>query len=185
MGYIDVPNSNKRLYIGSIVVLDRLPDVKWIVKNGWYIYENVRYNGWYFCSIPADTILPVEESDLVNLTIVSTGEDTNPASCSSCIPYHLFNIQNPSSGCKSFAINFKESFGTDEPTKLDADKYLTKLKPPIVPHESISFINTDETSITYNALYMYFRLPDTNELVFKTNCTKTDHIQSDTIQGIL
>lgn len=188
MRYINIPNSNKRIYIGSVVVLERFPDIKWILKSGWYMYENKKYCDWYFYSISEHITLPVDSNDLINIKIISAGEDTykqNPL-YSPCFIHHTNNnTQDSSVGCKSFAVNFKEVFGTDEPIKLDADSYLASLNPPITPHEGIVFINIDETSVTYNVLYIYFRLPETDELVFRNNYTKNESAKFDTIQGIL
>ena len=52
-------------------MLDRFPGTKWVVHNGWYSYNGRQYSGWYFCSIPANTIIPVSEEDLQLLTVVS------------------------------------------------------------------------------------------------------------------
>ena len=68
-----VPNSNVTLFDGSVVILHRFPDTKWIVHQGWYSYEGANYNGWYFSSIPQQTIIPMNEEDLSSLTIVSGG----------------------------------------------------------------------------------------------------------------
>ena len=74
MEYLNIPGSNIRLSDGSIVVLDRFPGVKWVVHNGWYRYNGKQYQGWYFSSIPAQTIVPVSDSDLRLLTVLSNGE---------------------------------------------------------------------------------------------------------------
>lgn len=66
-----VPATGLKLTDGSIVILARFPDTKWIVHNGWYTYNNQQCMGWYFCSIPDKTILPAIESDLNALTLVS------------------------------------------------------------------------------------------------------------------
>lgn len=52
-------------------MLDRFPGIKWVVHNGWYNYNGRQFMGWYFSSIPAQTILPVSNSDLRMLTLVS------------------------------------------------------------------------------------------------------------------
>lgn len=73
LNFINIPYSCQRLTVGSIVAIGRFPDTKWVLKNGWYLYENRQFNGWYFSSIPAQTNIPVEESDLMNLVIISDG----------------------------------------------------------------------------------------------------------------
>lgn len=69
--FLKIPCSEQRLVDGSIVILDRFPNTKWIVHNGWYTYQNVRYNGWYFSSIPSRTILPCSDRDLRHLVVIS------------------------------------------------------------------------------------------------------------------
>ena len=73
MNCIHIPGSNQVLYDGSIVILANYPNTKWIVHEGWYTYNGKQYHGWYFCEIPSQTILPVNEDDLKTLTIVDNG----------------------------------------------------------------------------------------------------------------
>ena len=68
---IRVPNSDLRLVEGSVVMLARFPGTKWVVHEGWYNYNSCRYSGWYFSSIPAKTVIPVNQQDLQGLTLVS------------------------------------------------------------------------------------------------------------------
>lgn len=56
---------------GSVVILSQYPNVKWLIKNGWYTYRGKQYNGWYFSSIPANNTMPVDTSDLSGITLVS------------------------------------------------------------------------------------------------------------------
>lgn len=56
---------------GTIVKLQRFPDSIWIVKFGWYTYNNRHYNGWYFCSVPDQRTLPINPDDLKYITAVS------------------------------------------------------------------------------------------------------------------
>ena len=74
MNRLIVPGTGVVLHDGSIVILNRFPGTKWIVHNGWYNYMGQQYMGWYFCSIPSQTILPVSDDDLSMLTVVSDGE---------------------------------------------------------------------------------------------------------------
>ena len=71
MDYLIIPDTGIKLYENSIVILSRFPGTRWITKNGWYTYNCQQYQGWYFCSIPAQTVVPVTEEDLRLLTIVS------------------------------------------------------------------------------------------------------------------
>ena len=72
--FLKIPCSEQRLVDGSVVILDRFPNTKWIVHNGWYTYQNVRYNGWHFSSIPSRTILPCSDRDLCHLIVLSGGD---------------------------------------------------------------------------------------------------------------
>lgn len=74
MNRLIVPGTSIVLHDGSIVILNRFPGTKWVVHNGWYNYMGQQYMGWYFCSIPSQTILPVSDDDLLMLTVVSDGE---------------------------------------------------------------------------------------------------------------
>jgi len=65
--------------------LARFPGTKWVVHNGWYTYGNTQYMGWYFQSIPANTIIPACDSDLRLCTIVSTESDCG-CNCQSPCP---------------------------------------------------------------------------------------------------
>ena len=56
---------------GSVVILSQYPNMKWLIKNGWYTYNGKQYNGWYFSSIPANNTMPVDTNDLSGITLVS------------------------------------------------------------------------------------------------------------------
>lgn len=71
--YIIIPGTQQKVYEGTVVVLHRLPNVKWIIHNGYYNYNGRKQKGWYFSSIPADTTMPVFNEDLVAMTILDGG----------------------------------------------------------------------------------------------------------------
>lgn len=64
---------------GTLVKLVRFPDVFWVVKFGWYEYNDRIYKGWYFSSVPNQSVLPINPQDLAEMSIVS-GKliDTHP-----------------------------------------------------------------------------------------------------------
>lgn len=66
-----VPDTGVELYDGAVVMLVRFPNMKWILHNGWYTYQNQTCTGWYFSSIPSNTILPVSRDDLKLITVIS------------------------------------------------------------------------------------------------------------------
>lgn len=77
MSKLVVPGTGLTLTDGTIVMLARYPGTKWIVHSGWYTYMGQQYQGWYFCSIPAQTVLPVNEEDLRLLTVISGSCDSS------------------------------------------------------------------------------------------------------------
>lgn len=66
-------SSGVTLTDGSVVMLARYPNMKWIVHKGWYTYAGNQYQGWYFSSIPAQTTLPVTDAECVGIIVVSSG----------------------------------------------------------------------------------------------------------------
>lgn len=74
--YIIIPGTNIKVFEGTVVVLNRLPSLKWILHHGPYYYSGRRQKGWYFSSIPSDTTMPVFNEDLVNMRVVD--DPVNP-----------------------------------------------------------------------------------------------------------
>lgn len=72
--YLNIPGSNVRITDGTIVMLARFPGTRWVTHNGWYEYNGRNYYGWYFCSVPAQTVLPVNPQDLVGVSVVSDSD---------------------------------------------------------------------------------------------------------------
>ena len=75
MNYLPLPDSELKLVDGNIVILERFPESRWILHNGWYEYEGQSYSGWYFVSILDDTVLPVCDRDLHAIVVVSTSSN--------------------------------------------------------------------------------------------------------------
>lgn len=81
--------------IGAVVILDRFPDTRWLVCNGWYVHDGVQQNGTYLKSIPAGTVIPMTADDAVHMTIVSGGScHPHNHPCNPCHPPH--HPHNPS-----------------------------------------------------------------------------------------
>lgn len=74
---LNIPGSNVKITDGTIVMLARFPGTRWVVHNGWYVYNGRNYFGWYFCSVPAQTVLPVNPQDLVGISVVSSGDSSS------------------------------------------------------------------------------------------------------------
>lgn len=73
---LDIPASNIKILEGTVVTLAYYPGTTWVVRYGWYVYENQRYYGWYFSSIPEDTVVPASEEYLLSCKVVSGSADT-------------------------------------------------------------------------------------------------------------
>lgn len=73
MNYLKVPNSDIQLTDGSVVMLARFPGTKWVVHYGWYDYSGRRAMGWYFSSIPAQTVIPATNQDLQLIVVIDNG----------------------------------------------------------------------------------------------------------------
>jgi len=73
--YIIIPGTQQRIYDGTVVMLHRLPNLRWIIHNGYYTYNGKKTKGWYFSSIPSDTTMPVFNEDLMAMTII---DDPDP-----------------------------------------------------------------------------------------------------------
>lgn len=75
--YIVIPGTQQKVYDGTVVMLHRLPNLRWIIHNGYYSYNGRKQKGWYFSEIPSDTTMPVFNEDLVAMTII----DPQPGPC--------------------------------------------------------------------------------------------------------
>ena len=80
--YLVVPNSNDRIYNGSVVILQRLPNLRWVVHNGFYTYNGTTQNGWYLSSVPSQTNMPLFHNDLYGIRILSS----DPCPCPPPLP---------------------------------------------------------------------------------------------------
>lgn len=59
---------------GSIVILDRFPEIKWVVHYGWFESEcSDMQNGWYLKEIPSGSIIPLTNEDMAHIRIIESG----------------------------------------------------------------------------------------------------------------
>lgn len=87
MSALIVPDTGLELVDGSIVILARFPSTKWVVHYGWYTYSGQQMMGWYFCSIPANTVIPASDADLRMLKVVSNSGSCNcPGNAAPVVP---------------------------------------------------------------------------------------------------
>ena len=84
--YITIPNTQEKIYEGSVVELFRLPNLQWILHYGYYNYNGIRRKGWYFSSIPADSEMPVFNEDLVRLRVIDGPDEPMPVPPGPCPP---------------------------------------------------------------------------------------------------
>lgn len=68
--YIIVPGTGRKIYDGTVVILNRLPNLKWVIHYGFYSYNGKSTKGWYFSSIPSMSVMPVFNEDLANMRVV-------------------------------------------------------------------------------------------------------------------
>lgn len=75
---LKIPDSEITLHEGDVVIIEKYPDVNQVVHHGFYTYEDEDCFGWYFSSIPENTILPVTPEDLEQITIVAQSNNCMP-----------------------------------------------------------------------------------------------------------
>lgn len=79
--YLVIPSTRKKVYEGDVIQLSRLPDSKWICEFGWYSYYNYQYSGWYLTGIPDGEVLPLNDEDLDEITVVSSKYSQGGCDC--------------------------------------------------------------------------------------------------------
>ena len=123
MQYLNVPNTNIKLRDGTIVVLDRFPGTRWITHYGWYTFKGKSYMGWYFCSVPAQMIMPVNAFDLKLLSVVSDNKNSRSTPCEVMPP----DVMPPGPpGCPPDGMN--------PIPHMQPGSYLPGDAPPFPPH---------------------------------------------------
>lgn len=81
MNALNVPRLNIDLGIGSIVRFRDEPNIKWVLKHGYYSYSSEDQFGWYFLSIPDSRIKACTDDVLEILDIITVAcpcEPTEP-----------------------------------------------------------------------------------------------------------
>ena len=74
--YLIVPDTGEKITDGTVVVLYRLPNMRWIVHHGDYSYNGHKESGCYVSSIPSQTNMTLYITDLCMIRIIDR----------SCIP---------------------------------------------------------------------------------------------------
>lgn len=79
--YLIIPSTRKKVYEGDVITLSRLPGAKWVAEFGWYTYYNYQYSGWYLTGIPDGEVMPLNDEDLDEITVVSTNSSECDCDC--------------------------------------------------------------------------------------------------------
>ena len=66
--YLYCEETDTKIYVNDVVTIASYPDTKWLVKNGWHIFNGRQKNGWYFVSIEDKSILPIDQVDIKDIT---------------------------------------------------------------------------------------------------------------------
>lgn len=69
--------TDTKLYVNDVITLITQPNIKWVVKCGWYTADAHQKNGWYLLSIKDKTVLPIDQIDLADIV-----KDNNPRTVS-------------------------------------------------------------------------------------------------------
>lgn len=75
--YLIIPSTRKKVHEGDVISLARLPGQKWVIEFGWYTYYNYQYTGWYLTGIPDGEVIPFNDEDLDEVTIISTNSSAD------------------------------------------------------------------------------------------------------------
>lgn len=145
MDYLVIPDTGIKLYENSIVMLSRFPGTRWITKLGWYNYNGQQYQGWYFCSIPAQTVVPVTEEDLRLLTIISNDGCSSGSGSGQCPgPYPPGPGPNP-----GIPFTPRNAYELDRAwITVDTLAQRNELNQRLLPNGKIVRVNDDGTGAT-------------------------------------
>ena len=60
-------DTDTKLYSNDVVTISSYPDVKFILKEGWYNINGTNQRGWYFLSMSDKSIIPIAQVDLTEV----------------------------------------------------------------------------------------------------------------------
>lgn len=72
--YVQLTNGQK-LYPGAIIIVEKWPDIRWILHRGNYTYDEKDYYGWFLCTVDDHSITPLVAEDLIGCTVVDYGDN--------------------------------------------------------------------------------------------------------------
>lgn len=70
--------NNITIYANDVVSIPDYPNVKWVVKNGWFTVNGKRQNGWYLLSVKDKTILALDDVGVDNLIKIANHATSAP-----------------------------------------------------------------------------------------------------------
>lgn len=76
MDYLEIPGSDKKIYPGDKIQLNRFADDVWIVCYGWYAWGNNReVCGWYLSKVQCNCnckreVKPLNRTDLIDIFLI-------------------------------------------------------------------------------------------------------------------
>lgn len=66
---------------GMVITIGKYDQTKFVIKYGWYTYDNKQYLGWYAESILDNLIIPTNLIDWMTVTVINDGCDCPPCPC--------------------------------------------------------------------------------------------------------
>ena len=67
--YFIIPFTGQRVYDGTVVIIQRLPSLKFIARNGYYEYDGEAKEGWHLVDVGDSSIMPLFRGDLNGMII--------------------------------------------------------------------------------------------------------------------
>lgn len=86
MNRLQLPGSSEYVTDGAIIVISQFGTTRWIAHYGWYTYKSQQSLGWYATSIPNQTVVPLVDSTLIGVSIISSNGSCGCNSQPSCCP---------------------------------------------------------------------------------------------------
>lgn len=83
--YFIIPFTGQRVYDGTVVIITRLPSLKFVAHNGYFEYNGKTQQGWYLVDVGDSSIMPLFKGDLNGMKI--DGEPYPPGPPGPCPPY--------------------------------------------------------------------------------------------------
>lgn len=83
--YFIIPFTGQRVYDGTVVIIARLPSLKFVAHNGIFEYNGETKKGWYLVDVGDSSIMPLFKGDLNGMKI--DGQPYPPGPPGPCPPH--------------------------------------------------------------------------------------------------